>query len=130
VPVHIFDVGSWTEPEAIVFGQVTVTDADFFALGTYATAEPPSLAGYVFTELAGATDAEAATAYARAGVLLGEVMQQLRDDPSIDGALATTLLRRPPRVASETWLPWLADADGASIVRLRVNFTVAWIART
>jgi len=130
VAVHEMDLGTWDEDEAIVLGKVTVADADFFAQGTYATAEPPALTGYLFVEQPGSDDAAVRAVLLRGKVLIVEVMQQLRDDASVGGALAPPTMRRPPRVSSQTWQAVPADTDGAGVVRLRVDFTIQWTART
>src|SRR6266540_1652045 len=118
VPVYLVDLGVTSDPEAIGFTRCTVAGADFFAWGagqaSRATLEPPTLAGYVWVELPGNDTTSAATAIRRAGVLLGEVMQQLRDDPYIAGAL-TGRLRGAPLMRSATWTMGLGEQNRTSV---------------
>lgn len=133
VPVHLVDLDTYTDPEAIVFGRVLVATATTFAWGSgegsRATLEPPSLSGYVYVTLPGDSDAKAADVLRRGGTLLEEVMQQLRDDPTLAGAL-TGRARRAPLVESAAWTTGLAQIDEISVVRLYIDWTVTWTATT
>jgi hypothetical protein len=137
VPVYIVDLGNWTDPEAIVLSRVRMAGASFIGWGSgeasLATVEPLTLNGYLFTVVPGNDTTKAAAAQARAGVLIGEVMQQLRDDPTMAGALGTlTPPRRwqPPLMTEADWTTWLAGPEGAAVVRVLVDFTITWSATT
>ena len=133
VAVHLIDLDTYTDPEAIVFGRVFVAGATTFAWGSVegsrATLEPPSLSGYVYVTLPGDSDSKAADALRRGGTLLEEVMQQLRDDPSLQGALAGRA-RRAPLVESAAWTTGLAQLDQVAVVRLYIDWTISWNAVT
>lgn len=133
VPVYLVDLGVTSDPEAIGFTRCTVAGAEFFAWGagegSRATIEPPSLGGYVWVEIPGGDTAKAAAAIRRAGVLLGEVMQQLRDDPFIGGAL-TGRLRGAPLMRSAIWTMGLGETDRVSVARVNVDWVITWNAVT
>jgi hypothetical protein len=138
VPIYIADLGNWTDPEAIILGQTRMAGAAFVGWGageaSFATVEPLTMDGYLFTAIGGNDQAKAAAAEIRAGVLLGEVMQQLRDNPTVNGALGTLQVPRrwqPPLMSSATWSTWMApDPSGASVARVLVDFTITWSATT
>jgi hypothetical protein len=133
VPVYLVDLGVTSDPEAIGFTRCTVAGAGFFGWGggeaSRATLEPPTLAGYVWVELPGGDTTKAAAAIRRAGVLLGEIMQQLRDDPDVAGALSGRH-RQPPLMRSATWTMGLGEQDRVSVARVNVDWTIVWEART
>ena len=134
VAVHLIDFGDLTEHEVIQFTRVQMSGAAFFLWGagegSRATREPLVLSGSVFVELAGNDDEGAATALRRAGVLLTEIMQQLRDDPTIWGALVSPRVRGAPLMESALWRTAPADAEGSSAIHVRVDFSIAWNAVT
>lgn len=130
VPVYLVDRGSWNDNEAIVLSRVTMTGARWLGWGagptSHATVEPLTLAAYLFVRVAGSDAAADATAEARAGVLLGECVQQLRDTPSFGGDLSPTTRYRPPIMDSAVWGAWPGDQQGTAIIRVRVDFRIAW----
>lgn len=130
VAVHIIELGTWTEPELIVFTRVAMTGAGFLGWGAGAeslkTVEPLTLSGYVAVDVPGRSDDDAAIAMARAGVLLDEVSQQLRDDPTVLAALDGDTRWQPPLMTSAALTPWIADRDGVSLTSVRIDWTVAW----
>lgn len=137
VPVYLVDLGGWTDPEAVFFSRATMAGAAFLGWGagqeSLATVEPLTLAGWLYTNVPGNDTAKAAAALTRAGVLLGEVMQQLRDTPDLGGALGTlTAPRRwrPPMVTSAAWTAGMTGPDGTSVARVLIDFTIAWSATT
>lgn len=127
VAVHAFDLGQWSEPEAVCLQRAGVTGTAWRGLGRLDWVEQCQLSGYVFSELAEHTDAAAAAAHDRCKTLWGEVAGQVRDDPNIGGALSiATGIRIPLRAANHNWDTWLAEAEGAAVVRARVSFTFVW----
>src|SRR6266536_2349854 len=130
VPVYLFNFGVTSDAEAVVWTLGTITGARFLGWGSGpgsgATVQPLSLNGYLFTAVPGNDAAKAAAALARAGALLGEVAEQLRDDPTAGGALDQTHRWRPPILTSAAFLPWMADLNGTSVARVRVEFTITW----
>jgi hypothetical protein len=131
VAVHTVDLGGWTDTEAIVFGQVTAPQAwlGLRTLGSLATRENATLAGYVFTQLAGDADSHADTAHARAGVLLNELVAQVQTDPNVSGAIPAAVARIPPLLTTATWSTWIADQDGTAIQRVRVDWQLTYEAK-
>jgi hypothetical protein len=127
VPVYLIDRGSWTDAEAVVLPQVSMTGARWLGWGTgYGTVEPLVLAGYLFVAVAGNDPTSDKAALDRAGVLLGEVVQQLRDDPTVGGALVSPVRLEPPKVDSALWDTWRTEQQGAAIIRVRVSFRIIW----
>jgi hypothetical protein len=130
VPVYIVDRGSWSDDEAVVLSRVTMTGARWLGWGagaaSHATIEPLTLAGYIFARLAGSDAIADAAALTRVGVLLGEVIQQLRDDPTVGGDLAPSVRYQPPRMESALWGAWPGEQQGAAIIRVRVDFSIVW----
>lgn len=137
VPVYLVDLGAWSDPEAVFFSRVTMAGAAFLGWGSgeqsLATVEPLTMSGYLYTNVPGNDTAKAAAALQRAGDLLGEVMQQLRDTPDLGGALGTLAAPRrwrPPMVTSAAWTAGMAGPDGTSVARVLIDFTIAWSATT
>jgi hypothetical protein len=130
VPVYLVDRRSWQAPEAIVLGRVVMTGARWLGWGagpaSRATVESLSLQGYVFSAVAGSDPTNDAAALDRAGVLFGEVVQQLRDDPTVGGDLAGSVRYEAPKVDSSAWDVWPSEQDGSAIIRIRVDFRVVW----
>ena len=137
VAVHLLDAPPFADPEAIVWSRATMAGAAFVGWGageaSLATVEPLTLAGYLYTSVSGNTETLAAAALTRAGVLLGEVMQQLRDDPTIGNALGTlTPPRRwkPPLMSTAVWTVNRSSTDGSGGIDVTVDFTITWSATT
>lgn len=134
VPVYLIDLGVTTDPEAVGFTRCSVAGAGFFGWGggeaSRATVEPPTLGGYVWVQFAGDDTTKAVTAIRRAGVLLGEIMQQLRDDPFVGGALAPPRLRSAPLMQSAVWTMGLGEQNRVSIVGVNIDWTITWNATT
>lgn len=132
VQVYLVDRGSWQDPEAIVLSQVVMTGARWLGWGTGAasrqTVESLRMNGYVFARVPGGDSAADTAALDRAGVLFGEVVQQLRDDPTVGGDLSPTVRYEQPRVESALWGAWPGDQDGTAIIRVRVDFAIVWSA--
>lgn len=132
VPVYIVDRGSWQVVEAIVLSRVSMTGARWLGWGagqaSHATVEPLRLNGYAFARVAGADAAADAAALNRVGVFIGEVVQQLRDDPSVGGDLSPTVRYQPPRMESALWGAWPTDQEGTAIIRVRADFSIVWAA--
>jgi hypothetical protein len=130
VPVYPVNLGNQSDAEAIVWTLATITGARFLGWGSGpgsgVTVQPLTLNGYLFTAIPGNDTTKAAAALARAGVLLGEIAQQLRDTPTIGGALDQTHRWQPPLLTSAAFLPWIADLNGTSVARVRVEFTISW----
>lgn len=134
VTVDLIDFGNLTASELVTFTRVQMTGAGFFLWGagegSRATREPLTLSGSVFVELAGNDNAAAVTALQRAGAILEEIMQQLRDDPAIGGALVPPRVRNAPLMESALWRAVPADAEGSGAIHVRVDFSIAWQATT
>lgn len=132
VPIYLVDRGSWRDPEAIVLSRVTMTGARWLGWGTgpasHATVEPLTLAGYVFARVPGSDPTGDRTALERAGVLLTEIAQQLRDDPTVGGDLSPTTRYRPPIMDSAVWGAWPGTENEVAIIRVRVDFRIVWAA--
>jgi len=130
VPIYPVNLGNLTDPEAIVWTLATITGARFLGWGagpgSGVTVQPLTLNGYLFTAVPGNDAAKAAVALDRAGVLLGEIAQELRDHPDIGGALDQTHRWQQPLLTSAAFLPWMADVNGTSVARVRVEFTITW----
>jgi hypothetical protein len=130
VPVYPVNLGTQSDPEAIVWTLATITGARFLGWGSGpgsgTTVQPLTLNGYLFTAIPGNDTTKAAAALARAGVLLGEIAQQLRDDITVGGALDQTHRWQQPLLTSAAFLPWMADVNGTSVARVRVEFTITW----
>ncbi len=130
VPVYLLNLGVQSDPEAIVWTLATITGARFLGWGagpgSGATVQPLSLNGYLFTAVPGNDTTKAAVALDRAGVLLGEIAQELRDHPDIGGALDATHRWRPPMITSAAFMPWVAEINGTAVARARVDFTITW----
>src|SRR5262245_12223556 len=136
VPVRTVDLGmaAWTDTEAIVWTRAAMTGAALLGWGagpgSLATIEPITLSGYLYTALGGDSDDKAAAALTRAGELLTEVAQQLRDDPTINGALQSLTVTptrwQPPVMTNAVWSAWQGDVNGVAVVRVAVDFTVTW----
>jgi hypothetical protein len=137
VPVYLVDLGNFSNAEAVVLSRVTMAGASFVGWGageaSLATVEPLTLSGYLFTAVPGNDQAKADAALRRGGVLLAEVMQQLRTDPTVGGALGTLVPPQrwqPPLMTSAAWSTWMAGPDGTSVARVLIDFTIAWSAMT
>jgi len=133
VAVHLLDFAGALEPETVRFTRVTMAGAAFLGWGagpdSLRTIEPLRLAGFVSVTLPGGDNEHAAAALARGGVLLTEVAQQLRDDPAVGGALGTLAPPyrwRPPLMDRQDWRLGAAERDGAGLVAVQVDFSVAW----
>ncbi len=127
VPVYLIDRGSWTDPEAVVLPQISMTGARWLGWGAgYGTVEPLVLAGYLFVGVAGNDPVADKAALVRAGVMLGEVVQQLRDDPTVGGALVAPVRLEPPKLDSALWDTWRTEQQGTAVIRVRVNFRIVW----
>jgi hypothetical protein len=127
VAVHTYDVGTWTDLEAIVFSQVEAPQS-WVTMSTPGVDEIATLRGYIFTTLAGASDADANTAHARAGVLLNELVQQVRTDPNVNSAIATPV--EEPLLTGVTWQTWPDEIDQSGVIRIRIDWTLTWTAGT
>lgn len=134
VPVYIVDRGSWSAPDAIVLSRVVMSGATWLGWGagsaSHATVDPLTLQGYAFARVPGSSSEADRRAWERAGVLLGEVIQQLRDDPTVGGDLSPTTRYQMPRVDQAVWGAWPSDQDGTAVIRVRVDFRIAWQAIT
>lgn len=132
VPIYLVDRGSWRDPEAIVLSRVTMTGATWLGWGagtaSHATVEPLTLAGYAFARVPGSDATSDRTALERVGVFLGEIAQQLRDDPTVGGDLSPTTRYRPPIMDQAVWDAWPGTENEVAIIRVRVDFRVAWTA--
>jgi hypothetical protein len=130
VPVYTIDRGSWRDPEAIVLSRVVMAGARWLGWGagpdSHKTVEPLTLAGYAFANVAGSTPDDDERAWQRVGVLLGEVVQQLRDTPDLAGDIAPAVRYAPPRVDQAVWAAWSSGQEGTATVRARVDFRIAW----
>ena len=130
VPVHLVDRQEWLDTEAIVFSRVTMAGARWLGWGagqaSHATVQPLTLTGYYFGRVAGNDATADQAAWDRAGVVLGEVAQQLRDDPAMGGDLSPTTRYQPPRMESALWGVWPGTQNEVAIIRVRVDFTVIW----
>lgn len=130
VPVYVVDRGSWTDPEAVVLSQVSMTGARWLGWGGPAslqTIEPLTLAGYLFVAVAGNDPTADKAALQRAGIMLAELVQQLRDDPTIGGTLVSPVRLEPPKLDSALWDTWATSSpEGVAVIRVRVNFRVIW----
>lgn len=131
VAVHTADIGTWTDTEAIVFGQVQAPRAwlGLRTLGSLPSREDATLSGYIFTELAGDSDANADTAHDRAGLLLDELVAQVQADPNVNGAVPAAVARIPPLLTTATWSTWKADQDGTGVSRVRIDWQLTWQAK-
>lgn len=131
VAIHTVDLGTWSDIEAVVFGQVLAPQSwlGLRTLGSLSTREDAVMSGYIFTELAGDSDANADTAHDRAGVLLNELVAQVQTDPNINGAVPAAVARVPPLLTSVTWSTWKADLDGVGISRVRIDWSLTWQAK-
>lgn len=123
VAIHTIDFGDWTDSEAIVFGQVTAPQS-WSMMMEPGRDETATLSGYIFTQLAGDTEAKVRAARARAGVLLDELTSQLNTDPDLGGAVPETF--QPPLLTQATWLPWPADQEGTAVMRVRIDWQATW----
>ena len=128
VGVHTVDL-DWTDSEAIVITTVSAPQA-WVGLGHRNPVENATISGYIFTELAGDADSHADTAHTRAGVLQNELVGQLMDDPNLNGAVPTSRARLEPVVTRSDWSTWMAEVDGTSVARVRVDWTITYQART
>lgn len=131
VPAYPVDLGNWTDPEAIVLAQATMVGARFLGWGagpgSGVTVQPLTLAGYLFTTIAGNDATKAGEALGHAKVLLGEVAQELRDHPDVGGALDSTHRWRQPLITQATWTTAMGlDQQGVSVARVWVDFTINW----
>ena len=133
VAVDLLDAPGALPPEAIRFVRVTMAGAAFLGWGkgpdALATVQPLRLAGFVSVELPGDDNAAAATALTRMGALLTETEQQLRDDPTVGGALGALsppYRWQPPRMDTADWRLGPADRDGTAALWVQVDFTVVW----
>jgi hypothetical protein len=122
VGVHTLD-GPWTDPEAVVLGRADAPQ-EWATMSNPGIDETVTLAGYLFAERPGNADADADALRTRAGVLLGELAQQLRDDPTLSGAIVGPV--DAPLLTSLGWQGWWAEQDGTSLSRVRVDWAVTW----
>lgn len=136
VAVHTIDLAlaggiGWRDSEAIVFGNCTAPQA-WIGMGTTVTKEDAVLSGYVFAELPGGDDSKADEVRDRAGVILDELVQQVRTDPNVNGAIpaATGRARIPPLLTAGAWSAWLPEENGVVIARVRIDWSLTWQART
>lgn len=134
VPVYIVDRRSFADAEAIVLSRVVMGGATWLGWGSGrgsdATVDPLTLQGYAFARVPGSTPADDRVALERVGLLLGEVIGQLRDDPTIGGDLSSTTRYRAPLVDQAVWGAWPGDEQGTAIIRVRCDFRIAWAAIT
>jgi hypothetical protein len=130
VPIYLIDRGSWRDSEAIVLSRVTMTGATWLGWGaglaSHATVEPLTLAGYGFARVPGSTPENDRAALERVGLFLGEIAQQLRDDPTVGGDLSPTTRYRPPIMDQAVWGAWPGTDNEVAIIRVRVDFRIAW----
>lgn len=135
VSIRLTD-GRWQDREAIVLSRVSMNAATFLGWGSgpdsLATVEPLTLSGYAFAEVGNdpAAAAAAVAAYNRVGTFIVEILQQLRDDPTIADALMAPQRLQPPLMLSALWGTWPADDRGVGTTAIRVDFTIAWQAIT
>lgn len=121
VGVHTVD-GQWTDAEAIVLGGIQAPQS-------WATQTDPgideqaTLSGYLFAEKPGDSDTLADTVRDRAGIIFDELTDTLHDNPTLSGAVPTF---DPPLLTAATWQGWLADENGTSIIRVRVDWQATW----
>jgi hypothetical protein len=127
VAVHTYDVGTWTDLEAIVLSQVEAPQS-WSGMFDPGIDESATMRGYIFTTMAGATDADADTAHARAGVLLNELAQQVRTDPNVNSAITTPV--ESPLLTGATWQTWPDEIDQSGVIRIRVDWVLTWTAGT
>lgn len=134
VAVHPADLGILTDADAIVFGRVTMSAARFLGWGageaSLATIEPLTLTGAASSRLPGNGPTDVLAAYDRADLLRTEVMQQLRDDPTIANELVAPQRLQPPLMTSAVYGVWRADEEGSGTFRARVDFRIDWQAIT
>lgn len=125
VVVSLIDTGAWKSHEEIIFGQVTAPQARI-DMDDPGTEESATLTGYLVVELGGDGDTAAATAQARAGVLLDEMVAQLDDDPDFGGAIPAGMAA--PLLTQATWTTKRADQDGASKIGVGIDWMITWSA--
>jgi hypothetical protein len=126
VGVHLTSSDVWAEDEQVCLGQATAPQAGaVMATGSASGIdETVTLSGYLFVARQGRTDADVAAALTRAGVLLTELAGQLAADPHLGGAIPDSF--DPPNLTQVTWVPWLAEQDGISVVRVRIDWQARW----
>jgi hypothetical protein len=127
VGVHTVMLDAWTDSEAVVFTGAT-GPRSFATMADPGTDQAATLQGIVFAELAGADDAKATAAQVRAGVILDDLVAYCTANPTIGGALAD--VPGPPLLTQETWSTWMAEQDGGSVARVRVEWALTWSAAT
>lgn len=124
VAVHTVD-GPWADPEAIVLMGVQAPQS-WSVMADVGIDEQATLSGYLFTERAGDADADADTLRDRAGVIFDELADTLHDNPTLYGAVPEDFA--PPLLTAATWQGWMAEEDGTSITRVRVDWQATWSA--
>jgi hypothetical protein len=121
VGVHRAD-GAWTDSEAIVLLGVQAPQS-WSVQADPGIDEQAILSGYLFCERAGNTDTDTDAAWDRAGVLFDELADTIHDDPTLAGAIPAF---GPPLLTAATWQGWMAEQDGTSTVRVRVDWQITW----
>jgi hypothetical protein len=122
VAIHTVD-GQWTDSEAIVLLGVQAPQS-WSIMSDPGIDEQAILSGYLFTERAGNADTDADTLRDRCGALFDELVDTLHDNPSLGGAIPE--LFAPPLLTAATWQGWLAEEDGTSTIRIRVDWQATW----
>jgi hypothetical protein len=122
VGVHTVD-GTWADSEAIVLMGVQAPQS-WSVMADVGIDETATMSGYLFAEQAGDTDGDADTLRDRCGVIFDELADTLHDNPTLYGAVPEEFA--PPLLTAATWQGWMADEDGTSTMRVRVDWQATW----